>query len=65
MDKAKELDIDLSSAEVEVQWSMEGFWMPWGAELNSGCDQESRERLSRLLASDLGIPYERQRWNGE
>ena len=65
LDKAKELDIDLSSAEVEVQWSMEGFWMPWGAELSSGCSEEDRQRLSRLLESDLGIPYERQRWNSE
>ncbi len=65
MDKAGELGIEDLAVDVEVQWSLEGFWMPWGAELNSGCDQESRERLSRLLASDLGIPYERQRWNGE
>lgn len=65
MDKAGELGIEDLAVDVEVQWSLEGFWMPWGAELNSGCDQESRERLSWLLASDLGIPYERQRWNGE
>ncbi len=65
LDKAKELNIELGGAEVEVQWSLEGFWMPWGAELSSGCSPEERQRLSDILESDLGIPYERQRWNGE
>ena len=65
MDKARELGVNDLTADVEVQWSMEGFWMPWGVELSSGCSQESRERLSRLLESELGIPYERQRWNSE
>ena len=65
MDKAGELGIEGLAADVEVQWSLEGFWMPWGVELSSGCSQESRERLSRLLESELGIPYERQRWNSE
>ena len=65
LDKAKELNIELSGAEVEVQWSLEGFWMPWGVELSSGCGQEDRQKLSGILESDLGIPYERQRWNSE
>ncbi len=65
MDKASELGIEGLAADVEVQWSLEGFWIPYGAEIRSACSQDSRERLSQLLVSDLGIPYERQRWNSE
>lgn len=65
MDKARELGVNDLTADVEVQWSMEGFWMPYGVKLISNCGDSERERLSQLLVSDLGIPYERQRWNSE
>lgn len=65
MDKASELGANDIKADVEVQWSIEGFWIPYGAELSSNCGSETRERLAQLVQSDLGIPYERQRWNSE
>lgn len=65
MDKAGELGIDNLKTDVEVQWSLDGFWIPYGVALSAECDDESREKLSYILVSDLGIPYERQRWSSE
>ena len=65
MDKAGELGIDGLKTDVEVQWSLEGFWIPYGVELSGECSDESREQLGRIMVSDLGIPYERQRWSSE
>lgn len=65
MDKAKELGLEGLAVDVEVQWSLEGLWMPYGATLSGVCSQTVKERLSALMAADLGIPYERQRWDSE
>lgn len=65
MDKAAELGINYLTADVEVQWSLEGLWIPYGVQVDSDCSESSRNSLSRILVSDLGIPYERQRWNSE
>lgn len=65
MDKAKELGLEGLAVDVEVQWSLEGLWMPCGATLSGVYSQTGKERLSALMAADLGIPYERQRWDSE
>ena len=65
MDKAKELGLEGLAVDVEVQWSLDGLWMPYGATLRGVCSQTVKERLSALMAADLGIPYERQRWDSE
>lgn len=65
MDKAAELGIGSIEADIDVQWSLEGFWVPWEARLSCRCDEDIRQKLADILMSDLGIPYERQRWNGE
>lgn len=65
LDKAGELGMIGLEAEVEAQWSLDGLWMPWGAELKGECTAEDKKRLSSLIEADLGIPYERQRWNNE
>lgn len=65
MDKAKELGLEGLAVDVEVQWSLEGLWMPYGATLSGVYSQTGKERLSALMAADLGIPYERQRWDSE
>ena len=63
MDKAKNLGITLSEARVRVQWSLDGLWVPYAAELASDCGDGERMELGRIILDDLGIPYERQQWN--
>ena len=65
MDKALELGQEDLVVDVEVQWSLDGLWMPYAASLSGECSQSGKERLSALMAADLGIPYERQRWDSE
>ena len=65
MDKALELGLEGLAVDVEVQWSLEGLWMPYGASVSGVCGQTGKEKLSALMAADLGIPYERQRWDSE
>lgn len=65
MDKASELGIGELEADVEVQWSLDGFWIPYGVKLKAGCSNEDKEQLSELIEADLGIPYERQRWHSD
>ena len=65
MDKALELGLEGLAVDVEVQWSLEGLWMPYGASISGVCSQTGKEQLSALMAADLGIPYERQRWDSE
>lgn len=65
MDKALELGLEGLAVSVEVQWSLDGLWMPYSAGLSGIWDQDGKERLSALMTADLGIPYERQRWDSE
>lgn len=65
MDKALELGLEGLTVDVEVQWSLDGLWMPYGARLSGVWNQTGKERLSALMTADLGIPYERQRWDSE
>lgn len=62
MDKAMELNAALERAEVTAEWSMEGYWLPYSAELTCA-GEECREKLSGLIEAELGIPAGRQRWN--
>lgn len=51
---------DLKSVKVEVR-EVDGVLLPWSAEL--GCPYG--EAISRTLSEDLGIPRERQRYEGD
>lgn len=61
--KAKELGITEMKAVLEMRWDLEGLWVPWAVEIKSGCSETERDALRAIIKSDLGIPYERQRWN--
>ena len=65
MDKAMEMGFDGLVAEVEVQWSLDGLWMPYAVSLSGDCSRSGKEQLAALMTADLGIPYERQRWDSE
>jgi hypothetical protein len=65
MDKANELEIRLSEVEVEAQWNLEGLWMPYEVSITGKCSDKDKNQLSAVISANLGIPYERQRWNDE
>lgn len=65
MDKALEFGLEGLAVDVEVQWSLEGLWMPYAANISGACSQTGKEKLAALMTADLGIPYERQRWDSE
>ncbi len=58
LDKARSLGVPLSGARVALRWSTEGVWLPDSAELTGAYSGT----LSDLLAAELGIPPEKQRW---
>ena len=62
MAKAREYGLEIQSVQVQVQWSMEGFWMPWSVRVSCTGDELSRQKLRDSLVTDLGIPVERQAW---
>lgn len=65
MDKAQELGVELSGVWVTARWSLEGYWLPWSAELTGEAGDEQRAQLAGKLEAELGIPAERQQWSGD
>ena len=65
MDKARKTGIEVKEADVEVQWSTEGVWVPYSAEIISDAPPEMRGKLTEAIRSELGIPEERVTWNGD
>lgn len=63
-DKAEEKGIEVKEAEVQVQWSSEGCWVPYSAEIYSNAANPLKYEMIQLIEADLGIPEERQRWYG-
>lgn len=59
LDKAKELGIDCT-AKVSTQTGEDGVPCPYGAVLQG----EKSEALADYMEQELGIPKERQVWNG-
>ena len=55
MDKAMEMGFD----------SLVALWMPYAVSLSGDCSRSGKEQLAALITADLGIPYERQRWDSE
>lgn len=49
-------------AEVRVQWSTDGFWVPVSVRLTGFCPEDKKEKLRQIIAADLGIPKEEQEW---
>ena len=58
MDKAAEKNVAVKEAEVEAQWSTEGYT----AEISSDAPPSQRAMLTEAIKTDLGIPEERITW---
>ena len=65
MDKAADMGLNIQEAEVGVQWSSEGFWVPYSADIKYSGSREICSRLASAVESELGIPEERQSWIGD
>lgn len=64
LDKAKEMGVGEITAEINSEWSDDGYWYPREVTLTGEIDALSRNKLSSVIESELGIPIERQNWNG-
>lgn len=62
LDKAEQLGLPLSEARVAAQWSTDGVWYPYSAELIRADGGGRDAALSGIIEADLGIPSERQEW---
>ena len=65
MDKAADLGLEVTDADVGVQWSSEGFWVPYSAEIACSGSREACGKLKSEIEAELGIPKERQSWSGD
>ena len=59
LDKAAAKGLPLSSAEVTLSWSTEGYWYPSGVMLTGTA---ADDLLADAIETDLGIPRWAQEW---
>lgn len=63
LDKAAQLGVPLTGAQVSVQWSTtDGVWYPSAVTLTQPAGTEKSTVLADIIEADLGIPSERQEW---
>lgn len=63
LDKAAQLGVPLSDAQVAVQWSAtDGVWYPSAATLTLASGAEPSAALTDMIEADLGISSEQQKW---
>ena len=63
LDKAKALGLSGITAEVKVKWG-EDCWYPYAAKLTGAPPLREKTLLENEIEAELGIPKERQYWNG-
>lgn len=64
LDEARVLGIDGGEVEVSTKWGNEA-WIPNEASMTMSVTSEQKRRLTDWIASQLGIPAERQRWGND
>ena len=47
---------------VQAQWSLEGIWVPYSAEIYAPDIGSAKAALESVIENELGIPAERQMW---
>ncbi len=60
LDKGENLGVEITSADVSVRWSDEGYWYPVKAEIEA--EQKSAE-LTDAISRELGIKTENIYWS--
>ena len=61
-DKAAESGLDGIRVELQLQWGLDGLWVPYAAHITGSWDDKDAARFKKLLTTELGIPPERQYW---
>ena len=61
-DKAAALGLDGIRIALQLQWELDGIWVPYAATVTGRWDDDGAARFGALLTSELGIPPERQYW---
>lgn len=64
LDKAKEMGAPDLQVDISSVWSDDGYWYPYQVTLTGEVNAPNRSKLSAVIESELGIPIERQNWNG-
>ena len=59
MDKAAQLGLS-----VQVQLTLTADYLPESALLTGQATRQQKQAMESILESDLGIPKEKQQWNG-
>ena len=62
LNRAELLGVSDLEIQVQTQWSYEGLWIPYAAQIKGTVGPDDKAALERLLRDDLGIPTERQYW---
>lgn len=60
--RAEQLGVAGLHAEIQVQWSCDGIWVPYASHIADPVTEGERAELERMLRDELGIPAERQFW---
>lgn len=61
-DKAAEYGLDGIRVELQLQWALDGLWIPYAAHIRGSWDEPAAARFRELLTVELGVPPERQYW---
>ena len=65
LERAAQLQIELSGVTVTLAWNASGFWYPVHAEITLKDRHADIFPLKQLLESEMGIPLEEQIWRFE
>lgn len=63
LDKAVEMGELVLSADISSKWHEDGYWYPYQVKLLGDCQLANRSKMSLIIESELGIPFERQNWD--
>ena len=63
LDKARTMGADLETVDIQVQWNMDGLWVPYSVSITYRGEERQRDIMEDLISGDLGIPKERQYWS--
>ena len=54
--------LDGIRVELQLQWDLDGLWIPYAAHIRGSWDEPAAARFRELLTVELGVPPERQYW---
>ncbi len=61
-EKAEALGLEEVRIELQLQWSLDGLWVPYAVHVKGSWDDGAAARFGELLSCELGIPPDRQYW---